>query len=68
MNAMGLVHLGVTYFARDPLHSYVHEQQKNEIYFLNNVIYNAMTQNNWFIMGSHKYDVYLFEEKKAHVN
>ena len=27
--------LGVTYFARDPLRSYFHEPQKNEIYFLN---------------------------------
>ena len=27
--------LGVTYFARDPLHSYFDEYQKNEIYFLN---------------------------------
>ena len=26
---------GVTYFARDPLRSYFHEPQKNEIYFLN---------------------------------
>ena len=25
----------VTYFARDPLSSYFHEPQKNEIYFLN---------------------------------
>ena len=25
----------VTYFARDPLRSYFHEPQKNEIYFLN---------------------------------
>ena len=25
---------GVTYFARDPLHSYLDEPQKNEIYFL----------------------------------
>ena len=25
---------GVTYFARDPLRSYLHEPQKNEIYFL----------------------------------
>ena len=26
---------GITYFARDPLRSYFHEPQKNEIYFLN---------------------------------
>ena len=26
---------GVTYFARNPLRSYFHEPQKNEIYFLN---------------------------------
>ena len=26
---------GVTYFSRDPLRSYFHEPQKNEIYFLN---------------------------------
>ena len=26
---------GITYFACDPLHSYFHEPQKNEIYFLN---------------------------------
>ena len=27
--------LGITYFARNPLRSYFHEPQKNEIYFLN---------------------------------
>ena len=26
---------GVTYFARDPLRSFFHDPQKNEIYFLN---------------------------------
>ena len=30
--------------------------------------YNAITQNNCFIKGSHKYDVYLVEENKAHLN
>ena len=29
---------GVTYFARDPLLSYFHEPQKNEIYFLNDTL------------------------------
>ena len=29
---------GVTYFARDPMRSYFDERQKNEIYFLNNII------------------------------
>ena len=29
---------GITYFARDPLRSYFHEPQENEIYFLNELI------------------------------
>ena len=29
---------GVTYFARDPLRSYFHKPQKNEIYFLNEMV------------------------------
>ena len=38
--------LGVTYFARDPLRSYFHEPQKNEIYFLN--------EPRWSKIGSSK--------------
>ena len=38
----------------------------NEIY--NNAFYIAITQNNFFVKGSHKYDVYLVEETKAHLN
>ena len=30
--------------------------------------YNAITPNNCFVKGSHKYDVYLVEENKAHLN
>ena len=30
--------------------------------------YNVMTHNNCFVKGSHKYDVYLFNKNKAHVN
>ena len=30
--------------------------------------YNAITPNNCFVMGSHKYDVYLVEENKTHLN
>ena len=29
--------------------------------------YNAITPNNCFVKGSHKYDVYLGEENKAHL-
>ena len=32
------------------------------------VLYNAITPNNCFVKGSHKYDVYLVEENKAHLN
>ena len=32
------------------------------------VLYNAITQNNCFVKGSHKYNVYLVEENKAHLN
>ena len=35
---------------------------------INTVIYNAITQNNWFVKGLHKYDIYFFHNKKAHVN
>ena len=31
-------------------------------------IYNAMTQNNCFVKGPHKYGVYLFDENKTHAN
>ena len=31
-------------------------------------IYNAITPNNCVVKGSHKYDVYLVEENKAHLN
>ena len=31
-------------------------------------VYNTMTQNVCFIKGSHKYDIYSFEENKAHIN
>ena len=35
MNATGPVQCQcITYFERDPLHSYIHEPQKDEIYFL----------------------------------
>ena len=30
-------------------------------------ICNAITQNNCFVKGSHKYDVYLVEENKARI-
>ena len=30
--------------------------------------YNAITPNNCFVKGSYKYDVYLVEENKAHLN
>ena len=30
--------------------------------------YNAMTQSNCFIKGSHKYDIYLADKNKAHIN
>ena len=33
-----------------------------------NNIYNAITQNNSFIKGSHKYYVYLVEQNKAHLS
>ena len=33
-----------------------------------NTLYNAITPNNCFVKGSHKYDVYLVEENKAHLN
>ena len=29
-------------------------------------IYNAITKNNCFVKGSHKYDVYLIEKNKAY--
>ena len=32
------------------------------------ILYNATTQNNYFVKGSHKYDVYLVEENKAYLN
>ena len=35
----------VPYFARDPLHSFFNEPQKNEIYFLN-IIYDIRAINN----------------------
>ena len=31
-------------------------------------LYNAIIQNNCFVKGSHKYDVYLVEENKAQLN
>ena len=31
-------------------------------------IYNAVRQNNCFVKGSLKYDVYLFDKNKSHVN
>ena len=34
----------------------------------NSNIYNAITQNNCFVKGFHKYDVYLVDENKAHLN
>ena len=37
MNAMGPEGRHVN-FARDPLHSYFHDPQKNKIYFLNEMI------------------------------
>ena len=33
-----LCQVNVTYFVRDPLRSYLHEHQKNEIYFLTQTI------------------------------
>ena len=30
--------------------------------------YNAITQNNCLVKGPHKYDVYMVEEKKTHLN
>ena len=38
------------------------------IFQKNIIFYNAITQNNCFVKGSHKYDVYLVEENKAHIN
>ena len=38
---------GVTYFARDPLHSYFHEPQKNEIYFLSKVPKSGAVWSGW---------------------
>ena len=31
------------------------------------LLYNAITQNDCFVKGSHNYDVYLVEENKAHL-
>ena len=31
-------------------------------------IYHAITQNNCFVKGSHKYDIYLVVENKAHLS
>ena len=33
-----------------------------------NINYNAITQNNYFVKVSHKYDIYLVEENKEHLN
>ena len=33
-----------------------------------NHFYNAITPKNCFVKRSHKYDVYLVEENKAHLN
>ena len=38
----------VTYFARDPLRSYFHEPQKNEIYFLNIYTHQQFPKMNLF--------------------
>ena len=32
------------------------------------MIYNAITQNICFVKGSHKYDVYLRDKNKEHLN
>ena len=34
----------------------------------NKNIYNAITQNICFVKGSHKYDIYLGDKNKAHLN
>ena len=47
---------------------YVYHFQTYKTRFHNHNMYNAITQNNCFVKGSHKYDVYLAEKNKGHVN
>ena len=47
------------------------EPQKLKFQKLKNffkTFYNALTQNNCFVRGLHKYDVYLHDKHKAHLN
>ena len=45
-----------------------HIAHKKSSYVLRMIIYNAITQDNCFVKGSHKYDVYLRDKHKAHLN
>ena len=38
------------------------------IIMMSKIFCNAITPNNCFVKGSHKYDVYLVEENKAHLS